>query len=60
MKYKNLQFADVHNFDAPDFVDAYVVYAEHTSTGEPLTDEELDTLNNNGSDVHDLLWAYLY
>jgi hypothetical protein len=59
MKYKNLQFADVYNFDAPDFVDAYVVYAEHAD-GSALTDEELEQLNNNGSDVHDLLWAYLY
>lgn len=32
--------------DYPDFVDAFIVYAEW-SDGVELTDEELDTLNDN-------------
>lgn len=31
---------DIHMFDYPDFVDAFISYLEYTD-GTPLTDEEL-------------------
>lgn len=43
----NVTMANVDMKDYPDFVDAYVEYAEWEDTGLPLTDEELDNLNEN-------------
>lgn len=33
--------------DYPDFSDAYITYAEWEDTGEELTEEELDKLNDS-------------
>jgi hypothetical protein len=41
--------------DYPDFCDAYIDYAEYVD-GAPLTDEELDLLQNQESDyVYELV-----
>ena len=37
--------------DYPDFCDAYISYAVWEDTGEELTDEELDKLNEEHSDL---------
>lgn len=49
MTYKNIQVENILAFDFPDFVDAYVSYAE--KDGIPLTDEELDELNNKYPEI---------
>jgi len=59
MEYKNIEFDGVDRSDAPDFCDAFVCYAEHKD-GTPLTDDELEKLNDDGSFVHFALWNYLY
>ena len=37
-------------WDAPDFVDAYIIYAYDKVLGRELTDDELDELNDNYPD----------
>lgn len=59
MKVKNVEFDDVYHWDAPDYCDAFISYAEHED-GEPLSEEELDILNNNGSLKYELLMNYIY
>jgi len=48
LDYKTIEVEGVDTRDYPDFVDAYVVYAEWVN-GYPLTEEELDQLNEEHS-----------
>lgn len=52
MKYINIEIDGIDSRDYPDFVDAYISYAEHDN-GEPLTDDELDALNEDSSFVYE-------
>lgn len=58
MKLSNVQFEDVNHQDYPDYVDAFVSYAEED--GEPLTEAELDELNEDSERVYELLMDYLH
>ena len=58
-KYLNAEFDDVDHGDYPDFCDAFITYAEHVD-GTPLTDDELDALNEDRDTVHEMLWDHLY
>jgi len=44
--YSTIQIDGVDSNDYPDFVDAYISYAEYTD-GTPLSDDELDKLNDD-------------
>jgi len=44
---KNIEIDNINMNDYPDFVDAYIIYAEDNN-GTPLTDTELDQLNESG------------
>lgn len=59
MKVTNVEFEDIDHKDAPDYCDAFVSYAEHED-GTPLTQDELDALNDDGSMVYELLMQHLY
>ncbi len=59
MKYFNIEFDGIDHSDYPDFCDAFICYAEHED-GEPLTDAELDLLNEDGGFVHETLWNHLF
>ena len=48
---ENIVVADINPRDYPDFSDAYIEEACWRSTGEPLTDEELDLIDE--SDAHE-------
>ena len=50
MKLTNIQLDGVDHNDSPDFVDAFIISADHEN-GTPLTDIELDEVNNNYPDV---------
>ena len=45
----NVSVSGICMNDYPDFVDAYISYAED-SNGKPLTDEQLETLTNNNQE----------
>jgi len=59
MQYHNIEFDGIDHSDYPDFADAFICYAEHDD-GEPLTDAELDLLNDDGCFVHEALWNHLF
>lgn len=59
MKYFNIEFDGIDHSDYPDFADAFVSYAEHPD-GTPLTDDELDILNDDYGLVHELVWNYIH
>ena len=47
---------DIDFKDYPDFCDAYIESASWEDTGEELTDDELEAVNNDGS----LRWEACY
>ena len=55
-----IEIDGINTADAPDFVDAYISYAEYTD-GTELTDQELDTLTDENSDlVYDKVQETIY
>ncbi len=48
---ENIQVAGINPRDYPDFSDAYIEEACWRDTGEPLTDEELELIDE--SDAYD-------
>ena len=61
MNYKlidNIEVEGINFNDYPDFVDAFIAYAEYD--GEEMTDEQLDELNENSEFVHDCVYNQLY
>lgn len=59
MNFKNIEIDGINTKDYPDFVDAFIVYAEHQD-GTPLTEVELDELNNDGDFVHNAVFNQLF
>lgn len=57
MEYTNVKFEGIDHKDYPDYCDAYITYAE--SNGVPLTDEQLEDLNDSET-KYDLLIKYLH
>ena len=57
-KYTNIVFEDIRNEQYPKFCDAFISYAE--KDGKPLTESELDELNEDYELVYELLMEYLY
>jgi hypothetical protein len=57
----DVQIEGIDYNDAMDFCDAYVSYAVYEDTLEPLSDEDLDELNSNHSDlVYELVLEHIY
>jgi len=57
-KIENIEFEDINYSDAPDFCDAFISYAE--IDGEPLTEEQLEEVNNDAGFVYEELMDYLH
>ena len=57
-KIKNCVLEDVNHYDAPDYSDAFISYAE--LDGQAMTEQELDDLNEDRDTVYELLVADLY
>lgn len=55
---ENITVDNIDPSDAPDFSDAYIEYAE--IGGVPLTQEELDEVNNFSDFIHDQVFNQLY
>lgn len=54
----NVVIAGIDRRDAPDFCDAYIESADYN--GEPMTDEQLDEINDNSEFVHEKVLNWLY
>lgn len=57
MKYTNVKFEGIDFNDYPDFCDAFIVSAELNDI--PLTDEQIEDLNDNSFVKYELLTQFL-
>lgn len=56
-KVDNLEFDGIDHGDYPDYCDAHIVGADYD--GVPMTDEQLEELNDDRDFVYDALTDYL-
>lgn len=49
---------DIHYWDTPDYCDAFICSA--TYNGEPMTDEQLNEINENSDFVYESILKQLY
>ena len=56
-KIDNIEVDGIDTKDYPDFCDAYIVSADYD--GKPMTDEQLDELNEDGDYVYEHIMDYL-
>jgi hypothetical protein len=54
-----LEFDGIYTWDAPDYCDAHITYAEYKD-GTELTDDEIELLNEDADFVHEELYNHLY
>lgn len=57
-KISNVYVDGIDTKDYPDFCDAYIESADYD--GEPMTDEQLELLNEDGDYVHEAVYKQLY
>ena len=57
-KIDNIEFDQIDFKDSPDFSDAYILSAD--MNGIPMSETELDALNENRDFVHEKLMNHLY
>ena len=57
-KIDNINIEGIDYKDAPDYCDAFISSADYN--GIPMTDEQLDELNENSEFVHDSVYNHLY
>lgn len=56
-KIQNIEFDGIDHSDYPDYCDAYICTAEYE--GRPLTDEELEEVNDDRDFVYEVLMEHL-
>jgi len=54
----NVYVSNICTDDAPDFCDAYIASADYD--GKPMTDKQLDEINDDGSFVYESIINQLY
>lgn len=54
----NIEFHGIDHKDYPDYTDARIISADYK--GVPMTDEQLDEINENGEFVHEKLFEHLF
>jgi len=57
-KISDVEVEGIDMGDYPDFCDAFISYAEYD--GREMTDEELDTLNDDSDFVYEAVQNHLY
>ncbi len=57
-KVDNVIISDIYPFDAPDYVDAYIDSADYN--GEPMTEEQLEVINDDLDFKAEKVHKYLY
>ena len=61
MDYKlidNIELGGIDFDDYPDFCDAYIQSADYC--GEPMSERQLETVNENRDFVYECVWSYLF
>jgi hypothetical protein len=54
----NVEVDGIDTTDYPDFCDAFISYAEYN--GEPMTEDQLDELNDDGEFIQEAVMDYLH
>ena len=54
----NIEVDGIDTNDYPDFCDAFISSADYN--GKPMTDEQLEALNEDYSFVHDCVYTQLF
>jgi hypothetical protein len=57
-KIDNIEIGDIDFSDYPKFCDAFIEAADYD--GRPMTEAELDVLNEDQDYVHEQVYKYLY
>jgi hypothetical protein len=57
-KISDIEFDGIDTEDYPDFCDAFIMSANYD--GEPMTEEQLEEINKDGSFVYESLMNHLY
>jgi hypothetical protein len=57
-KIDNIELEDVCTWDYPDFTDAFIANAHYD--GIPMTDKQLEEINEDGDFVYQCVENYLY
>jgi hypothetical protein len=57
-KISNVVVDNIDFVDYPDFCDAYIVSADYD--GVPMTDEQIEEINQNSEFVNDSVFAKIY
>ncbi len=57
-KIDNVVLDGIHHWDYPDYCDAFIDSADYD--GKPMTDEQLDDLNEDSDLVFELVWDNLH
>ena len=56
-KVEVLNVDSIHEWDYPDYCDAYISEANYN--GKPVTDEQLDAINDNDQFRYEAVWKYI-
>jgi len=54
----NIEVDGIDTNDYPDFCDAFIVSADYE--GKAMTDEQIDTLNEDYNFIHDCVYTQLF
>ena len=57
-KITNIELGNIDTSDYPDMVDAFIESAEYD--GEPMTEEQLDEINQDSGFIHEQVYKQLY
>ena len=57
-KIDNIEVDGIDTKDYPDFCDAFIASADYN--GKPMTDEQLDELNEDGAFVYECVENHLF
>lgn len=57
-KIANIEFDGIDHSDYPDYCDAFITNADYD--GEPMTEEQLEEINQDGSFVYESLMNHLF
>jgi hypothetical protein len=57
-KISNVELDGIDHSDYPDYCDAYIVSADYD--GEPMTDEQIEELNQDSSYVSEKVFDHIF
>ena len=56
-KVEVIEVDNINHYDYPEYCDAYISEANYN--GKPVTDEQLDEINDNDQFRYESVWAFI-